>query len=121
MDANNETRLKEPARGFLMSKRSERYTIFGKTIRVFYKIGPLNKEDTLRGYYDPENKVIYIDARQSRQEQLQTTIHELVHGLVDRLGFHQTNFDHNLEELLCENVAEMLLENFNISKKSFKP
>jgi Zn-dependent peptidase ImmA (M78 family) len=104
-----------------MSKRSQSFVVFGKKIKVFYKNGKLNDEDSLAGFFDPVNWVIYIDARQSKLDQTKTLIHELVHCVFHRNGYHQTNIDLNLEEMLCENIAEMLLSNFNLTQKSLKP
>jgi Zn-dependent peptidase ImmA (M78 family) len=91
--------------------------VFGKKIKVFYKNGKLNDEDSLAGFFDPVNWVIYVDARLSKEEQRLVELHELVHCVFYRLGYRNTNINENLEELICENVASVIVENYNLSKK----
>jgi len=85
--------------------------VFGKNIPIIVKDFKGEDEDK-HGYFDVEDKVIYIDTPNSKD--LNLIIHEAVHSLKDRLHIQM---DETLEEQLAQNFADLITDNFNISLK----
>ena len=90
--------------------------IFGQKIRV-KKIKGLGEKQGLAGFYDPFKKEIAIDASLKGDAFMQTLLHELVHAVMDRVGISQTRTSHDVHEMVAENVATALVENFRMIKK----
>ena len=92
-------------------------------LNVFGLKVPIKKKSNLTidtgwsGYYDPIETIIYIDSeiKDGSQEYFQTLIHELFHCIVRRTGLLQTKMHEEVEEIICEQVAVAICENFNIS------
>ena len=85
--------------------------VFGRYIPVIIK--ELTGEDSDKlGYFDSEDKCIYIDTGSS--EDINLLIHEIFHSLRDRLHLQM---DDNLEEQLAQNVADVITDNFELILK----
>ena len=91
-----------------------RLKVFGWLVKVNY----IDLSETHNvGYYDFAKKQIYIHNKLSAKEKLATLIHELFHASLDRMAFNQTKIDHDLQEILVENLTQVLVENFKLTKK----
>lgn len=92
-----------------------------KSVTVFghrYKV-KAEKDLCRQGAYgmcDRLKKIIHIDADLKGDPLYHTLIHELGHALFDRIGICQ-GISSDLEEVIVENVATMILENFKIKFK----
>lgn len=90
--------------------------IFGRKIRV-KKIKDLGKNHGLAGYFDPVKKEIAIDSSLKGDDYNSTLIHEMIHSIFDRVGIVQTRLSHDTHEMIAENVANAIVENFRLIKK----
>lgn len=92
--------------------------VFGEEIRVLKEKGLLEKG--MRAYYIPDKKMISIDATLVGKDYFSSLVHELVHVVWRRTGLDQTQIPMQVEEIICENVAIAMIENFEIRFKSKK-
>lgn len=83
--------------------------IFGQNIKVSYKKNLIN--NGVAGSYNTSTKEIEIDKSLKGKEFNQVLLHELIHAVFDRLGLINTNVSHELEEIICDNVATAISEN----------
>ena len=95
------------------------FTVFGKKIEV-KKVSKLMETRSATGVYNLREKSITVDSRLKGDELMHTYMHELIHAMVDRIGLHNCDLSHDLEEILADNILEMLLENFDIRCKKKK-
>lgn len=94
--------------------------IFGKQVRVLKKknLGEdAGTDHVLAGYYDPTNSVIAIDESLVGDEYYHTLVHEIVHAVLHRTGVIQSRLSMDVHEIICENIATALTENFKLTKK----
>ena len=85
--------------------------IFGKKIKII-KQKSLLKEQNIFGYYDPEKFCIYIDEELNEKNYKSTLLHEMGHALFHRAGLSQSKLTSDLEEIIVEQFAVMISENF---------
>lgn len=90
------------------------FNIFGTKIKVVKK--DLSQAGFLGLYYNDKKK-IEITTGLDKQTELETIIHEFVHAVFDRLSYRQA-INIQLEELICDQLAKSLCENFTIRMKN---
>ena len=94
-----------------------------KAIRIYGWEIPIVKQKGLTdahgvlGFYDYTTKTIVIDASLKKADYMATLLHEVVHALFHRGGLHQTKIPTSVEEIICEQVSTVLIENFNLTAK----
>jgi hypothetical protein len=85
-----------------------KFKIFGKDV-------PVTVEDISHlgfdGLFNPKDWTIKIDT--NCEMKFQTCMHELLHGLAFRIGIQQAKIPIEVEELIVENMATVLAENFD--------
>jgi len=86
--------------------------VFGQFILVTRKSGLLNKTDPEHGYF--QNGEIVVGINKDPSIELQTLIHEMGHALWERLSLNQTDIHPDIQEILCDVYATMMVENFDI-------
>jgi len=87
--------------------------VLGKIVLV-KKVKGFAEKTNLLGQYDSASYTITVDATQ--KEFAQTFMHECMHAVFDRIGFHnQTPLE--CEEMICDSLANFLVENFDIKPK----
>lgn len=91
--------------------------IFGHTIRILKKDSLIDSTGNA-AIYIPDDKKILIDSKQRGEDLDQTILHELVHCVFSRLGMEQVRIPAEVEELLAENIATCVVENFKIKLKT---
>ena len=96
-----------------MSK-PKKLKILGLIVPIKYK--DLSGEDYV-GTYDRINKNIELHSKMKLNEFMPALLHEFGHALFDRSGLRQ-GVESDLEEVIVENFANALCENFNIRPKS---
>jgi hypothetical protein len=89
--------------------------ILGKKIRVL-KQKKLAELNGIVGFYDKNNSLIVLDSELVGYEYWSTMMHEVMHGIIDRSGINQV-VDPQLEEVLCEIVSMVLVDNFSLKIK----
>lgn len=85
--------------------------ILGKKILVEYRAG-IYKDDSIYGFYDPENSKIVLDADMPKGVMIETFLHECGHALFHRGGLGQSKVGRELEEVIVEQFSIMFAENF---------
>jgi Zn-dependent peptidase ImmA (M78 family) len=93
--------------------------ILGAKIKVKFKIGvrEMVPHMDLFGYYSPDDAEIVIDQNLSKEEKLHTLLHEVIHTIVRRGGLSAAGISEGVEEVLCEQIATVFMENFSINPK----
>jgi hypothetical protein len=89
--------------------------IFGQKIRVL-KRKNLARDSGLVGLWEPHIQLISIDADLVGKEYMQCLIHEIIHAVISRTGISQGLREQGVEEIISENVATALIENFKLTK-----
>lgn len=84
------------------------FKVFGKNVPVKFK--PIAQETGLEGYFSPSEYLIVVDA--DSDNKLQTAMHELFHAVWFRLGLLQIKVSEDTQEIIVENLATAVLENF---------
>lgn len=90
--------------------------IFGHTYKVV-KQKKMVDNGGVRGLCIPEKQLILIDADLVGQEYIQTLVHEVVHAILSRTGIEQAKLSEGVEEIICENIATAITENFKLTYK----
>lgn len=83
--------------------------IFGKTVRIFHR--PAKQFPHLAAWCDVEKYEITI--HKETQDKFQSLCHEMFHLAWNRVGKNQTSIPHDLQELIVENFATVVDENFD--------
>lgn len=85
----------------------KKLNIFGEKISVKVK---KTSDPSHAGEFHPESKLILIHPEY--ENKMHTLAHEFVHAVWSRSGLNQTKTSHDVQEIVCENVATALVENF---------
>lgn len=85
--------------------------IYGKRVKIHRK--SLKK---LHGEFDREDYTITLERKLEGEDLIVTLLHETLHAILDRTSITHEISD-ELEELICDNVAKCLVENFDIELK----
>lgn len=80
--------------------------VFGKRIDVVF-----NSDLDSDGEYSSEKQLISCRDNMSVDQTNQTIIHELIHSVADRIGLENVELSHDLEEIIADCVAKVLVEN----------
>ena len=89
--------------------------IFGLKFKV--KVAPLGG---ILGLCDRATSTIYIEEAQTDTDKMHTLLHEIGHAVFGRVGLVQ-GISPELEEVIVENIATALVENFEIRAKIKAP
>ena len=90
--------------------------VLGRDIQVVKK-KRLLVDESCHGLYDSAAGQILIDPDQSPRDYVHTLIHEMIHAVADRVGVHTTSVNPDMVEILCENIATVIVENGAILKR----
>lgn len=98
-------------------KIPSKVTIYGQDYKIKFEKDCQVNGIPCEGYCNTREYVIYLDVSLKKKPAFlkEVLIHEMGHGLLDRLGFHLVGFPPELEEILVQAVAVMMNENFKIS------
>lgn len=94
-------------------KKNSQIDIFGQTVKIVYQ--DLSKEE-LHGKFEPLTNTIYLEKSLTGKELTQVFIHECLHALFSRMGYQQGGIYGSLEEIMVDQIATWLSDNFKISK-----
>jgi len=94
-----------------MGVRFRKLLVFGKTVKIVYK--KLTDCVGLTNY-----KTIYITTGISEELRIETMLHELFHCTIERTGLNQFGIDPKLEEIIVDNLAKVINENFTLTQKN---
>ncbi len=94
-------------------KNSKYLKVLGKKIKVVFRD---MTEENVCGHYLYAQKLIEINSALDPITQQVTLLHELVHAVFDRAGIHSANISHDIEEIICDQVSKVILENFKLTR-----
>lgn len=89
--------------------------VFGDSINV--KIQNKLNEQGILGKYDAKKKEITICKSLKSAEKDHVILHELTHCVIDILGLYNAQLSHDLEEILADNIAKAISDNFRLQWK----
>ena len=95
------------------------FNVYGQKVKV-EKVKNLDEQHNACGAYNPLTKTILIDTRLKKDDLIVTYLHEIIHAMADRLGYSNTGVSFDMEEMIADNIAVMLVENFDIKIKCKK-
>jgi Zn-dependent peptidase ImmA (M78 family) len=75
--------------------------------------------NSVLGVYQRDHGSILICEKQPEDEKEDTLIHETVHAIFSRAGLNQA-IGYDIEEVICQQIATTLTENFNFTLKKKK-
>jgi len=96
------------------SKFPSSIDVFGATIEIIERKYLTFGEDKVDGLFIPDQKVILIEKTLSKEDKIQTLIHELGHAVIWRVSINQSGLSPELEEVIVDTYATMLTEVFNL-------
>ena len=98
--------------------------VFGEKIKLRIRHPVLDSDgNKVVGTYCFNTKVIEVDSKLDLEEKLETILHELGHAIFHRLSTGHSNNDtipYELEEVIVNSFATMLMELFDIKFKKRK-
>ena len=90
--------------------------IYGQ--KILYKVKDLEKENlNLYGYYDTNEKTIFINKKLKVDDLKSTILHEEIHAIFDRIGLNQTAHTSDFQEIICESISKFICENYIIKDR----
>lgn len=93
-------------------------------LKIFGLLVPVKrqslKEDGTAAHYDLVKQEIVVDREAVGDEFIQCILHELIHCVMFRTGFAQTQMHADIHEMLSENISVAIVENFNLKLKTKK-
>ena len=101
-----------------MKKKPQNFTVsvFGKDVPIKFQPDTKVGEYPVFGYFDTENWTIHVDSNLSKEQTIETIIHEIGHAMMHRIYLAGV-IDYNLSEIITEGFAKVITENFKLSKK----
>lgn len=95
-------------------KKMKSFDVLGKKIKVIFRD---MTEEAICGHYLYMDNIIEVNTAMNRETQEVTLIHELVHAVMYRSGVTNTKISSDTEEVICDQVAKVITENFKLVKK----
>jgi Zn-dependent peptidase ImmA (M78 family) len=89
--------------------------VFGKEYMIKAQEKIIHNGHESLGLIDLDAGEIFLSTDQSLESLKSTLLHELFHGVVDRLGLHNVGLSEDAEEILVEGLAVFIHENFEFS------
>jgi Zn-dependent peptidase ImmA (M78 family) len=92
-----------------------------KKVNVLGRVVPIYRldlgESPFHAYYDLDNKTITMDSSLKGELFMHVLLHEIGHAIFCRGGLQQTQISHDLQELIVEQFATVIAENFTLKPK----
>jgi hypothetical protein len=90
-----------------------RLNVYGKQYRVLKS----KTDDKTDAEVDFDAQLITVKEDQVGDTYMHSVIHELIHCIFNRISLNQTAVKDDLEEIICDNIATVMIENFVITPK----
>lgn len=94
------------------------WNVYGKRIRRKLVQFPADSED--RGEFCPAEFCIKVDKSLNTHDRIQTELHEITHGILERLSITETRIPDSVQEIICNGFATFILENETMLSKRFE-
>lgn len=92
--------------------------VYGKKWSIKYRWNPKDDDGNhALGLCVYDSREIIIDQGSKKEERLPIFLHELFHAIIYELKLRQTSLTSDVEEIIVDNFAEYLNENFCIKIK----
>ena len=97
--------------------------ILGKDIPILFKDAVSSEDGSIyRGVflvdkYNEPTIEVSKSANMVKKQIEQTLLHEALHAVLWRIGIHNTNLSREIEEIIVDNIATFLVENWSFSLK----
>lgn len=88
--------------------------VLGKKIKINFR--DMTKENVC-GHYVYESNLIEINSQLNKETQEVTLLHELIHAVFFRSGILNAKVSQDAEEIICDQVAKVIQENFKLIRK----
>ncbi len=88
--------------------------VLGKKIKVVFRD---MTQDNVCGHYVYDKNLIEINNKLNKETQEVTLLHEIIHAVFFRSGILNTKVSADAEEVICDQVAKVIQENFKLVKK----
>lgn len=87
--------------------------MFGYTLKVVYRINLKKNGEELLGYWQPDIQTIYLQKNTrkrptSREVQEQAFLHEVVHAMLNNLGYDKLSANEKLVDQLASLIHQLL-------------
>ena len=96
------------------------HSVFGRNVGIVPLEGLMESDDTVAEFFqcaDQDFDIIFFDPAYGNTQQ--AIMHELLHAVIDRLCLHQTSLSKDIEEILCDGIANFLTENYQLTPKVY--
>jgi len=90
------------------------FNVLGLTVPITQK---KTLENNDAGQFCPVKKEILLCKTLPKDQQKFTEIHELMHAFFFRIGVEDIGIDEKTEEILCNQIATLLTDNFRLTRK----
>lgn len=74
-------------------------------------------QENVCGHYIYDKKLIEINNKLDKETQAITLMHEVIHSTFHRSGIHNAKVSHDAEEIIADQIAKVLVENFDFKLK----
>lgn len=91
------------------------FNVFGKEIKHFEVSVPPGSD--FMGEYFTNEEEIHVDVSLSQAQKDHTEVHELLHATTYRAGLSDTAIPSDVWEVIVDQFATVLLENYNLIRK----
>lgn len=95
-------------------KKIKSFDVLGKKIKVVFRD---MTEENVCGHYVYNENLIEINTKTTRETQEITLLHELVHAVFFRSGVLNAKISSDLEEVISDQLAKVIIENFKLVKR----
>lgn len=95
-------------------KKIKSFDVLGKKVKVIFR--DMNEEGVC-GHFIYGEDLIEINNKLTSETQEITIMHELIHSVFARSGVHNAKISADIEEIICDQVSKVILENFKLVKK----
>lgn len=90
--------------------------IFGLPVKV-NRVKNLIADQGKHAFYNPNDFTISVDASEKGEILHHTLIHEMAHAMSHRIGILQGSIPMDVQEIIAEAFATMIVENFTLTPK----
>lgn len=94
-------------------KKNYTLNILGRKIKVVFK----KLDERYCGLYYDKEGLIEINTDMDESKTNISILHEVLHSIFFRSGLDQTNIGHDLQEIICDQFAKAICENFTLKRK----
>ncbi len=96
------------------NKANKKLKIGYKEYTIVKKQEVIDLPDECYGRIDYDDEIIEISIKYNQNQQNQTFLHELIHGILDKLDMHELRKDEKVVNQLSKELYKVILDNPHI-------